>query len=112
VSHRIDQSLEPLLRRAAPLSEFAWKSRYPGDPGEATTEQAIAALATAPKVFNPLLDGLPGNLRPQPGVLASPGRAGTKIGPNPPPALATLYSGRSTCRWHVPAGKTVRYKHG
>src|SRR5713226_8435516 len=25
----IDQSLEPLLRRAAPLTEYAWKFRYP-----------------------------------------------------------------------------------
>ena len=29
---QIDQSLEPLLRRAATLTEYAWKYRYPGDP--------------------------------------------------------------------------------
>ena len=28
----IDQALEPLLRRAAPLTEYAWKFRYPGEP--------------------------------------------------------------------------------
>jgi HEPN domain-containing protein len=27
----IDSTLEPLLRRAAPLTEYAWKFRYPSD---------------------------------------------------------------------------------
>lgn len=47
---QIDQSLEPLLRRAAPLTEYAWKFRYPGDPEEATAEEAGTALATAREV--------------------------------------------------------------
>lgn len=28
---RVDPSLEPLLRRSATLTEYAWKFRYPGD---------------------------------------------------------------------------------
>ena len=28
----LDHNLEPLLRQAAPLTEYAWKFRYPGDP--------------------------------------------------------------------------------
>jgi HEPN domain-containing protein len=46
----IDQSLEPLLRRAAPLTEYAWKFRYPGDPEQATRKEAEDALATASEV--------------------------------------------------------------
>jgi hypothetical protein len=37
---QIDPSLESLLRRAAPLTEYAGKFRYPGDPEEATAEAA------------------------------------------------------------------------
>jgi len=43
--------LDPLLRRAAPLTEYAWKFRYPGDPDEATAEEATEALATAREVL-------------------------------------------------------------
>ena len=60
---QIDQGLEALLRRAAPLTGYAWKFRYPGDPEEATTEEAAEALATAREVFGAVLDRLP------PGVL-------------------------------------------
>jgi HEPN domain-containing protein len=56
---RIDQSLEPLLRRAAPLTEYAWKFRYPGDPEEPTAEEAGTALATAHEVFVAVLGRLP-----------------------------------------------------
>ena len=55
----IDQNLEPLLRRAAPLTGYAWKFRYPGDPEEATVEEATAALATAHEVFDAVLRFLP-----------------------------------------------------
>jgi HEPN domain-containing protein len=61
---KIDQSLESLLRRAAPLTEYAWKFRYPGDPEEATPEEAAAALATAREVFDSLLSRLPSDVSP------------------------------------------------
>lgn len=48
---RLDSSLEPLLRRAAPLTEYAWRFRYPGDPEEPSAEEAAAALATAREVL-------------------------------------------------------------
>jgi HEPN domain-containing protein len=41
----LDASLEALLRRAAPLTEYAWKYRYPGDvdaPVPATAREAVA----------------------------------------------------------------------
>jgi len=62
--NQIDQSLEALLRRAAPLTEYAWKFRYPGDPEEATAEEAAEALSTALEVFGTVLDRLPPGVRP------------------------------------------------
>lgn len=35
---QIEGSLEQLLRQAAPLTEYAWKFRYPGEPVEPTTD--------------------------------------------------------------------------
>jgi HEPN domain-containing protein len=61
---RIDGSLEPLLRRAAPLTEYAWKFRYPGDPEDATAEDAAEALATARHVFDAVLRRLPSGVGP------------------------------------------------
>jgi hypothetical protein len=48
----IDSTLETLLRRAAPLTEYAWRFRYPGDPDEPSIEEARAALATARAVHD------------------------------------------------------------
>ena len=61
---QLDQSLESLLSRAAPLTEYAWKFRYPGDPEDATPEEAAAALATAREVFDSLLCRLPSDVGP------------------------------------------------
>jgi len=56
---RLDGSLEPLLRRAAPLSEYAWKFRYPGDVEQPTVEEARSALDTARAVFGAIAALLP-----------------------------------------------------
>lgn len=61
---RIDESLRPLLGRAAPLTEYAWKYRYPGDPQEPPSEEAAGALATAREVFDAALMRLPADIRP------------------------------------------------
>lgn len=61
---RIDPSLEDLLRRAAPLTEYAWRFRYPGDPEEATLEEAKDALSVAREVFEAALSRLPEAIRP------------------------------------------------
>ena len=61
---KILPGLEPLLRRAAPLTEYAWKFRYPGSPEEATAEEAAGALTTAREVFDALLTCLPFSVRP------------------------------------------------
>jgi len=59
----IDAELEPLLRKAAPLTEYAWRFRYPGDPAEPDTEEAEAAHNSARKVHEALLARLPKEVR-------------------------------------------------
>jgi len=61
---RIDGSLDPLLRRAAPLTEYAWRFRYPGDPKEATAKEAAEALGTAREVFEAVRRRLPAEVVP------------------------------------------------
>ena len=61
---QIDRSLDPLLRRAAPLTEYAWKFRYPGDLEEATAKEAAEALATAREGFDAVLRCLPADVLP------------------------------------------------
>jgi hypothetical protein len=61
---RIDPALEPLLRAAAPLTEYAWRFRYPGDPEDASAKEAADALRTSREVFEALLVRLPPEVRP------------------------------------------------
>ena len=56
---RVSPDLEPLLGRVAPLTEYAWKFRYPGDPEEATPAEAADALGTARELFDELKMRLP-----------------------------------------------------
>ncbi len=59
---RIDGTLEPLLRRAAPLTEYAWKYRYPGEPDELPAGEAAQILRTAGDVVDAILSRLPASL--------------------------------------------------
>jgi hypothetical protein len=43
----LDPSLETLLREVAPLTEFAWRYRYPGDGVDASPTEASGAAALA-----------------------------------------------------------------
>jgi len=43
----IDPALGELVDAAAPLTEFAWKFRYPGDVSDPTREEAERAVAVA-----------------------------------------------------------------
>ena len=61
---QIDQNLESLLRSAAPLTEYAWKFRYPGDPVEPSAQEAADALAVARAVFEAVLSRLPSDAHP------------------------------------------------
>lgn len=60
----IDLSLEPLLRQAAPLTEYAWKFRYPGEPDPPTRREAEMALSTAREVFTAIRARLPREASP------------------------------------------------
>ena len=60
----VDASLEELLRRAAPLTEYAWRFRYPGEPDAPPLDEAETALALAREVYDAIARRLPGELRP------------------------------------------------
>jgi HEPN domain-containing protein len=60
----LDPELEPLLRRAATLTEYAWKFRYPGEPEQPAHQEAEEALGIAREVFDTVLARLPNETRP------------------------------------------------
>ena len=60
----VDPVLEPYLRRAAPLTEYAWRFRYPGELDAPPVEEAREALAIALQVFETLLSRLPVDVKP------------------------------------------------
>ena len=57
-------ALEATLRPAAPLSEYAWRYRYPGDPAEPMREEVDEAPAIARQVVATLTGLLPASVRP------------------------------------------------
>lgn len=57
--------LESLLRRAATLTEYAWKFRYPGDPDEPSDVEAGEALGLAREVYDALVSRLPHEANPE-----------------------------------------------
>ena len=60
----LDASLEPLLRRAAPLGPFAGVFRYPTDMGVPSLKEAQEALALAREVYESLRSRLPNETQP------------------------------------------------
>lgn len=60
----IEPALEPILRRAAPLTEYAWRYRYPGEPFAPSDAEVHGALAIARDVVATLLQRLPAEARP------------------------------------------------
>lgn len=52
-------ALESLLKEAAPLSDYAWRFRYPGEAEEPTAEETDEALRIANAVFAAILARLP-----------------------------------------------------
>ncbi len=59
----IDATLAAIVDRAASLTEYAWRFRYPGEPSEPSQEEAVEALSTAHNVFDELISRLPKNLQ-------------------------------------------------
>jgi len=60
----MDSTLRSLVDRAVPLTEYAWKFRYPGEDEEPTREEAERALAVAREAFEAIRARLPENVRP------------------------------------------------
>ena len=60
----IAPELEAVLREAGPLTEYAWKFRYPGEPNGPSLEETTLALAVAREVLDAVLSRLPLELRP------------------------------------------------
>ena len=61
---RLDSTLRSLVDRAAPLTEYAWKFRYPGEHQEPTRDEAEGALAIARDAFEAIRARLPEDARP------------------------------------------------
>jgi HEPN domain-containing protein len=60
----IDPSLHPVIDQAVPLSEYAWKFRYPGEPCDPAPDEVAEALAAARAVFQATVSRLPFGARP------------------------------------------------
>jgi predicted nucleotidyltransferase len=60
----VDRTLRSLVDRAVPLTEYAWRFRYPGEPEEPSLEEADQALAIAREVYASVLARLPPEARP------------------------------------------------
>ena len=61
---RLDDSLGSIVDRAAPLTEYAWKFRYPGDQVEPSLDEAERALTIVREAFEAILARLPAEVRP------------------------------------------------
>jgi len=55
----LDSTLRDVVDRAVPLTEYAWKFRYPGEPEEPSLEEAEEALVIARELYDALITRLP-----------------------------------------------------
>ena len=60
----IDATLEPHLRATAPLTEYAWRYRYPGEPSEPAESEVRQALDRARAVVALVLGRVPAQAHP------------------------------------------------
>jgi HEPN domain-containing protein len=60
----IDPSLQPIVDRAAPLSNYAWQFRYPSAAASPTHEEATEALALAREAVAAITVRLPAETHP------------------------------------------------
>ncbi|MBI4644340.1 MAG: HEPN domain-containing protein [Deltaproteobacteria bacterium] len=59
----LDATLRKQVDRAVPLTEYAWKFRYPGDPEEPTLQETQEALEVAHEIHKAILGRLPLEVR-------------------------------------------------
>jgi len=60
----IDDTLHDLVDRAVPLTAYAWRFRYPGEPEEPSRDEAAEAVGLAREVYGAILARLPADVRP------------------------------------------------
>jgi HEPN domain-containing protein len=60
----IDGTLRDLINRAVPLTEYAWRYRYPSFPEPPSEEETEWALAIAREVRDAVLSRLPDDVQP------------------------------------------------
>lgn len=60
----LDATLGAVAGQAAPLTEYAWRFRYPGEPCEPQRAEVEEALATARSIYEAVLIRLPAAARP------------------------------------------------
>lgn len=60
----IDGAFEPIGQRAATLTDYAWKYRYPGEQAEPARAEAESGLALAREVYDAVLARLPEEVHP------------------------------------------------
>jgi HEPN domain-containing protein len=56
----IDPTLNVIAHAAAPLTEYAWRFRYPGDSDEPERAEAEEALQVAQSVYDAIVMRMPG----------------------------------------------------
>jgi HEPN domain-containing protein len=59
-----DPSLRDIVDKAVPLTEYAWKFRYPGPPEEPTRAEAEEALMIAREAYEAIVSRLPREIWP------------------------------------------------
>jgi len=59
-----DPTLRAAIDRATPLTEYAWKFRYPGTPGEPSAAEVGEALAAARELLLEIVRRVPEAARP------------------------------------------------
>jgi len=60
----IDGTLKEIIDRIVPLTEYAWRFRYPGEPHEPTLVETQTALFLARTAYEAILTRLPEEARP------------------------------------------------
>jgi hypothetical protein len=60
-----EPALAEIVKRAEPLTEYAWKLRYPGDPYEPELSEAEESVLLAGDVFARIRDLLPAAAHPR-----------------------------------------------
>ncbi len=60
----LDATLKESVSRAVPLTEYAWKFRYPGEPEQPTRNEVESALAIATEVYREITGRLPKEVKP------------------------------------------------